>query len=256
MPVRNQNWYDLQEGRRYPLDDRGTGVSDSGDLIRDNIIVDCHIKFPADYGTYAYIAGLTVTGAIVSAIIAVAEDEAGTNARILGAVSIPKPIAVARNYLITPAMPGVAGWVAFGSGCAENFSGKYSNPKQTLILTRNARAYRQMPVTSIGKYGLPDTLADVVQIAASPPVFAEYKQITVQEKNVNAVVFSLRGEFEDADEQPLREFLGPCGSRPESGTCPKEPILTINGIKPDCAGNINLEVGDGLSTYLLKTAAD
>ena len=252
MPVRNQNWYDLQEGRRYPLDDRGTGVADSGELIRDNIIVDCHIKFPEEYGNYAYVSGITVTGTIVTVVISAAEDEVGNNSRLLCAVSVPKPITIARNYAVTPIAAGVAGWIAFGSGCAENFSGKYSTPKQTAITTRNARAYRHMPVRSLGKYGLPAALQDIVKITASAPVVAEYKDVTISGKAAKAVVLSLRGQFEDTEDQPLKEFLGPCGGRPESGTCAKAAILTVNGIKPDCAGNINIEVGDGLATYLFE----
>lgn len=252
MPVRNQNWYDLQEGRRYPLDDRGTGVDDAGELIRDNILVDCHIKFPAEYGNYPYVSGLTVTGAIVTAVISAAENEEGDNSKILCAVSVPKPITLSRNYAVTPIATGVAGWVAFGSGCAENFSGKYSTPKQTLIALRNARPYRQMPVQSLGKFGLPDALQDIININAAAPVIAEYADVEIEGKQTKAVVFSLRGQFDDTEDQPLREFLGPCGARPESGTCPKEPILTINGIKPDCAGNININVGEGLSSYLFE----
>lgn len=252
MPVRNQNWYDLQEGRRYPLDDRGTGVDDTGKLIRDNILVDCHIKFPAEYGNYPYVSGLTVTGAIVTVVISAAETEEGDNSKILCAISVPKPITLSRNYAVTPIATGVAGWVAFGSGCAENFSGKYSAPKQTLIALRNARPYRQMPVQSLGKFGLPDALQDIININAAAPVVAEYTAVEIEGKQTKAVIFSLRGQFDDTEDQPLREFLGPCGARPESGTCPKEPILTINGIKPDCSGNIDINVGEGLATYLFE----
>lgn len=250
MPVRNQNWYDTQEGRRYPLDETSTGLDDAGQPIRDNIIVDCHMKFPEDYGMYAYVSGITVTGGIVTVVISSADSPDGENARVLGAVSVPKPIVIGRNYPIQPISEGVAGWFAFGSGCAENFSGKYSTPPQALLSYRNARGYRPLPVTSLGKYGLTEALTNVVRIAADEPVTATYTEVTINNKPAKAIVLGLSGRVTDADIHPLQEFLGPCGARPESGTCPKEPILSINGIRPDCAGNINISVAGGLTTYM------
>jgi len=55
MAIRNQNWYNLQSTRRYPLDDISTGVDDAGAFIREDIIVDCHIRFPNTLGEYLYI---------------------------------------------------------------------------------------------------------------------------------------------------------------------------------------------------------
>lgn len=253
MPVRNQNWYDLQEGRRYPLDDRGTGVDNDGTLLKDNIIVDCHIRFPDSYGEYAFVSGITVTENIVSVVVSVSPDMTDPAvAQAVGALSIVKPIVIGRNYPLQNLVPGVAGWIAFGSGVTENFVGRYSTPTQTLINRRNAKPYFNMPVKSIGKYGAAETLKNIVKIAAQAPVYATYKTVEVGGKTANAIVLSLQGNLQDLAYEPLEYFLGPCGKRPESGTCPKQAILSINGIKPDCNGNIDIAFDSGLTSYLYE----
>ena len=252
MPVRNQNWYDLQAGRRYPLDDRSTGLDDAGNLINDDLIVDCHIKFPIAYGEYAFVSGLTVTANIVTAVICASSDLAGTNITPIAAISIPKPLTTNTNYPVQALVVGVAGWIVFGAGVSQNFSGRYSTPIQSLIAPRNASAYRKMPVQSLRKYELSSKLKNVVNVVAAAPLVADYTTLTIGGSDVNAVLLELRGNTASVPYEPLEYFLGPCGARPESGTCPKQPILSINGVTPDCTGNIHIDFTDGLFAYLFE----
>jgi len=252
MPVRNQNWYDLQAGRRYPLDDLSTGIDDTGAPIRDDIIVDCHIKFPAVYGNYAFVSGITVTPNIVTVIIAANSSLYASGGTIIAAISIPKPLTTNTNYPIQGLVPGVAGWLALGAGVAVDFSAKYSKPIQGLLAPRNARPFRELPVKSLSKYGLSQQLRDIVTIAAQAPVVATYTTVTIDDKISKAVILALDGAVVGIDYEPLQHFLGPCGARPESGTCPRGQILTINGAIPDCSGNINIQFTDGLDGYLFE----
>lgn len=246
MPTRNQNWYDLQATRRYPLDDRSTGIDDAGGLIRDDILVDCHIRFPDTLGQYLFIQGLTVAPQLVTVVFGVAPTLTAVETTTVAAVSLPRSTPQNVNQAITALADGVAGWVVFGPGLAEEFIGRYSTPIQTLIGQRNARPYRPLPVPSIGKLNLADALQGEVTMAANPPVTAKVENVSVDGEVVQAIVFRLEGTLADAE--PLRTFLSPCAERPESGTCPKPPIETINGIAPDCNGNINLVI-DGFSAY-------
>lgn len=250
MPVRNQNWYDLQAGRRYPLDDRSTGLDDAGEFLRDSLIVDCHLKFPEAYGNYAFISGITVTANIVTVVISASDSLVAGSSKIIAAVSVAKPLTTNTNYPLQGIVDGVAGWIAFGPGVSDNFVGRYSTPIQTLIAPRNGRPYREMPVKTLRKYGVQEKLQNIVNIAAQAPVFAEYAQVEILGKTANAIVLSLRGNTQNLDYEPLQYFLGPCGARPESDTCAKSPILAINGVTPDCNGNIEIVFDAGLSGYL------
>lgn len=250
MPVRNQNWYDLQEGRRYPLDDLSTGIDDAGEPIADNIIVDCHIRFPNTLGAYAYVSALHVSENIVTAIISAANTvNAPSTFKTIAAISLAKPIEIGVNQPIRPLVPGVAGWIAFGSGIGEPFSGKYSNPIQTLITQRCARAYRPLPIPTLGKINLATALSGVVKIIGRSPVVATYETTDVEDKQVPAIVFRLVGNL--TDENVLDNYGGPCKKRPESGTCARPGLQNINGVTPDCDGNIQI-TADGFSILPFK----
>lgn len=246
MPIRNQNWYDLQSTRRYPLDDRSTGIDDNGGLIRDSILVDCHIRYPDTLGDYVYVQGLTVSAGLVTVVFGVASSLTATDGTSIAAVTLPFPVTQNINYPVKELYPGVAGWVVLGSGISEPFTGRYSTPAQSLIAARNARAYRPLPVPSLRKLNTATGLTDVVNFTAAEPIKISRETIEVGGVEKQALVFRLDGAV--GDQTALKYFLGPCGQRPESGTCPKPAIETINGIQPDCAGNVNF-VFDGFTGY-------
>lgn len=245
MPVRNQNWYDLQEGRRYPLDDLSTGIDDAGEPIADNIIVDCHLRFPESYGSRAFISAITVSDNLVSVIISAASAaDAAAVFKPIAAVSIAKPVQLGTNQPVQPLMRGVAGWVAFGSGIGEKFQGRYSSPIQTVISPRCARPYRDLPIPTLGKINLESALSGVVKILGRTPVTATYEIVEVDTQQVPAIVFRLTGDL--VAYNPLKEYGGPCKGRPESGTCAKPGLQNINGVQPDCDGNIQISA-DGFT---------
>lgn len=245
MPVRNQNWYDLQEGRRYPLDDLSTGRDDASEPIADNILVDCHIRFPESLGTRAYVSAITVSANLVSVIISAAADEnSPAGFTPIAAISLSKPLQIGTNHAVQPLVAGVAGWVAFGSGVGENFQGRYSAPIQTVISPRCARPYRDLPIPTLGKINLATALSGVVKILGRTPVTATYEIVDVENEQVPAIVFRLTGDL--VAYNPLKEFGGPCKGRPESGTCAKPGLQNINGVQPDCLGNIEIST-DGFT---------
>lgn len=272
MPVRNQNWYNLQSTRRYPLDDASTGVDDAGDSIRDDILVDCHIRFPAAFGEFLYVQGVTVSANFVTVLFGADGNLITTTGVTVAAVSVTKPVATNVHIAITPLQPGVSGWVVFGPGIDNNFVGRYTTPAQTLINRRNARKYDSLPIPSLGKINLNSSLAGLIKITAAAPVTARYldeytlpeeqrlqkydPEEEVEEKKTNtdpvrAIVFST--ETPTAVSNPLSEFLGPCGQRPETENCPKKPIESINGIKPDCTtGNIDIVLENGLTARMFE----
>lgn len=257
MAIRNQNWYNLQATRRYPLDDKSTGDDDGGAPIRDDIIVDCHIRFPRTLGAYAYVQGITVSPTLVTLVIGAVETLDSTTTTTIAAVNLPKPVDDGVNYAIQPLQAGVSGWITFGRGVDTPFSGRYSTPRQSFIGLRNARPYTPLPVPTLGKLGLNEALAGIVNIVADTPMTATYYENytlpkydpetdTTNTQPVKAIIFSCVSPT--ADFNPYSYFLGPCGQRPESGTCPKTPIETINGVAPDCeTGNINVVVSGGLT---------
>ena len=251
MSVRNQNWYDLQSSRQYPLDDAATGADDAGALLPNNIVLDCNIKYPEQYGAFAFIQAITVSNGLVTILIGAGSNLDSASTATVAAVTVSKPIQLSKNYAIQPLVPGAAGWFVFGEGVEFNFTGRYATPRQTLIAPRNAHAYRALPLRSIKKKNVQNSLSGLVSIEAVAPLTAELKVVDINGKPQNALVFGLSAVTTDVDYNPLAYFRGTCSERPESGTCPKPPIETINGVSPDCSGNIELAVvaNSGLTLY-------
>jgi hypothetical protein len=239
MAIRNLNWYNLQATRRYPLDDTCIGETDSGENLPNDIIVDCHIRFADNLGEYAYVQAVTISPGLATVVIGVSESLAAAG-KSIAAVTIPQPAAPNVNYPITSLTDGVAGWIVFGAGVTTNFSGRFSFPSQTLLAPRCARAYKPLPIPSIKKIGLAEGLTGIVDLIAESPLTFQYDTAESNGATQHLVVFKLNKADASVAYNPFSYFLGSCGQRPESGTCPKTPISTINGIAPDCAGNIEI----------------
>lgn len=236
MGIRNLNWYNLQSTRRYPLDEFCTGEDDTGQSMLNDILVDCHLRFPKALGTYPYLQAVTVSSGLVTIIVGVSDDFQRTG-KSVAAITVPKPAEINVNIAVTPMIAGVAGWVVLGSGIdSGNFSARFSTPRQSLLTARCARGYTPLPIPEMNKQYVTQKLQGIVNFAAESPLRLDYKK----EDDRVLVVFSLDRSDASLSYNPLEFFLGSCAQRPESNTCGKTPISTINGIRPDCTGNIKI----------------
>lgn len=243
MSVRNLNWYNLQATREYPLDDRATSETDAHIALPSNMLVDAHIRFPESLGKYAYLQGFTSAPGIVTALIGVT-DNLNEEGPTVAAVQATRPVSAYVNYTVTSIVPGVAGWLTFGPGIEEMFSGRFSSPQQTLITPRCARSYKPLPIPTISKVGLGAALSGVVKIIGEAPIEAVfYSALNVDGRTAPGIVLRLSKNDASLSYNPFTYFTGTCSQRPESGTCPKTPIETINGVSPDCHGNIDIVFG-------------
>ena len=255
MSIRNQNWYNLQSTRRYPLDDRSTGDDDLGITLRDDILVDCNIRFPSTLGRYLYVQAITVSPGIVTVVLGVGSQLLSRDGVTVAAVSLVKPVTANQNYSISALVPGVVGWIALGPGIDTPFTAKFTTPQQSLILPRCGQMYNALPIQTIAKLGLRDTLNGIVNVTTTTPLTAKYeknKAFVINGEHImlrNVITFGLDQSLQTDTFNPLKDFLGPCAQRPESRTCPQVPIETINGVAPDCDGNITIEF-DGIDGRL------
>lgn len=249
MPIRNQNWYDLQATRRYPLDERSTGLDDKDVLLRDSLLVDCHVRFPSTLGDYAFVQGITVTAALVTVVVGVAETADSASGTSVAVINLPlADLAQSVHYPLRALVPGVAGWVVFGAGVEAPFTSRYSAARQSLLSPRCARPYTPLPIPTLKKTGQETSLEGLVKLTANSPVTCTLEEATVNDEVVQALVFRLAGEVSGVN--ALEYFLGPCGQRPESNTCRKPAVQTINGVSPDCDGNIAIVCPGPDLTYI------
>ena len=238
MPVRNNNWYNLQSTRRYPLDDRSTGTGDDGTRLLDDILVDCQLRWPHIAGEYAYVGGITVTNKIVTVMLLAASAPDATDGFVpLGVVSLPQPVVPYVHYPISALYPGTGGFLVFGD-VTEAFSARFSTPQQGLLAPRCAQAYHALPIPTLRKWSRNIGLAGLVKILGGPDVEVVKETMTIDGHEQEVLVVRLISPT--TIRNVLENYIGPCDLRPESRNCAKEGVETINSVAPDCNGNINI----------------
>ena len=258
MVIRNNDWYNLNSTRQYPLDDNATGDTDSTGSLPSNIIVDCHMRFPLLAGKFAYISSVNVTENLVSVTFLAAQtvsaekDSAAPHVVSefgpLAVVTVQNPVEY-RPYPLEELYPGVGGWIVFGSGIHEPYRADFTTPEQAFITPGAARWYRGLPVPSVQKEGVADTLTGLVRLKGSNTVSitAPAAGRVINGVTRRAIVIAVK---DGLGLLALSDLIGPCGQRPESRTCDALPIEYINTVDPDCDGNIDIRfIGSLVSTY-------
>lgn len=251
MAIVNLNWYNLQSLRRYPLADSCTGETDDGKSLPNDIIVDCKIQFPNDelptIIKIPFLEAVTVSPTIVTVVIGVEEYDRETSQRkkySVAAAAVVKPAEAGVHYAITPLIDGVAGWIVFGDGIETLFSGRFSSPAQTKLQERCVRGYTKLPINGVKIAGSETALTGVIRLNVDEPLKATVKKISVDHGGeptaYNAIFIGLDEQLLTDEYNPFSFFLHKCAGRPESGTCPKPGIQTINGLGPDCYGNLDI----------------
>lgn len=238
MSIRGHNWLNSQATRRYPLDDNATGTGDDGTRLKDDIISDLHLRWPSTAGQYAYIGGITVTEHVLSVVIMASDGlTAASSFTPLAAVTLRQPVDINRVYSLTPLSDGVGGFITFGD-TESPFVIRCSTPAQGLLAPKTARAYAPLPIPTMRKYQRTDGLAGLVRILGENDVEVVKDTVTIDGQEKTALVIRLRAAT--GGENPLARYIGPCGQRPESLNCPRGGIETINGVGPDCDGNLRI----------------
>ena len=256
MAIRSHSWYNKNSTRRYPLDSAATGEADTGKNLPDDILVDCHIRFPADIGDSIMLSSAYVSDKLVSLTFAVTTTKE-IDSSLISSMSWPVPVeralftpiavisvlreslVVGQQYAIEPQKGGVGGWVVFGKlieGSA--FNGNFTTSAQSLLAERCARPYKKLPVEKIGKLGVSTALQDIVSMQGLTDIEIVKDIRSIDGYTRDAFIFRLIANTDTRN--LLQEYNGPCGGRPESNTCLKPGIEKLNTVKPDCAGNINL----------------
>lgn len=250
MPTINEHWYSANNTRLYPLDDSATGLDDEGQPVPTDILVDAALRFPETYGKRAAVSTLTVTKNVVSVtIVGVLDDNSFSPLAIF---TLKQPVQQGKAYAIQSQVPGVGGWIVFGSGVKDNdYKGRFATPEQGLLLARTARPYRPLPVESVRAIDNQQALTGLVSLRASEPMEIVAEAVEIDDVLRQAIMFRLVDTAESTTSTAatntqqvsvFSKFAGPCGGRPESYTCPDPtPIEFINSIYPDCNGRITLD---------------
>lgn len=247
MSLQDTNWYGLNGARLYPLDDAATGKDDTGNTLPDDILVDAAIRFPSSAGNYACLAAVTVTKTLVTVVLQAATGILRPTSALaapaspvytpLATISLPQPVTPYISYALTPILANSGGWLVFGPGVNTPYQGKFSTLAQGAFLPRCASFYASPVVTGIGRKFCADPITGLARINAGNDLYVKIEKRAIGNSVIDAVVIGLNP---NTSRDVFQYYSGPCGKRPESGTCTPPGITQINTTVPDYKGNINI----------------
>lgn len=241
-----QSWFDANQERPYPLSDAATRDDDDGKFLPNNIIADLSLWYPVALGDFAFVSGVFNGPKLTSIVISVAQDQYAAPAEYVPIASISAANAKSESvYNLTPMADGVSGTIVFGNGIrpASAESYKFSSPSQSLLLAKTSRSYSPPGVISMRRAGGSVGLKGQVKLVGLGDLEIVGERLLVDDVPVLAAVLNLRS---DTSTNLLNSYAGPCGGRPESGTCNLPGIEFINSVSPDCNGNINITFKGGV----------
>lgn len=252
MGIRNNHWYNLNEQRNYPIDDTASCMSDTEQRLPSTIIQDIRIRWPIQYGKYAFVSAVSATPHIVTVMIEVATtlDNLARDSTLIAGITIPRAELLPGQALTLQAFRNyVGGFISFGNFADLDFSGAFSTPLQSLLTARAARYVRTPPIPSIGVENAATALRGVVNFTGVAPMqLVKEARIINGVEYENVIVFKLAQPTLEFDQETttvdsvFSEFAGDCGKRVGARSCDDpQPIESINGVRPDCDGVLTIE---------------
>ncbi len=256
-------WQNRNENRDFPLNDRATRLAVSGVKLPNDILADAHFALPRSAGKFVFVSSVGISEHLVSlTLLATADDPIGGGVPSsfvpMGVMTLQKPVIPYRGYPISPLYPGFGGWLAFGNGAGEtnSLSLQFDDPKATVMAAKAVHAYNDLPVKSLGSTENSLELTGLIHMQGQAGLVKVYKairEIDGVDREVLAIGLDIEGAADPVE--LLLRYTGQCG-RPEQRTCPTgKALLTINGVEPDCNGNIRIRVA-GLDAVITGITAE
>lgn len=252
MATLNVEWLNKNEGRAYPVHDRATRKDIDGKELPNDIIVDANIWLPQSLGRYVMISSIGCSTSLFSITFLACFDSPFCNVesvtfKPVAVLTITKPVTRFKTYALTPMIEGVSGWITLGKG-AENYSSlfmSFTESKQSVLLDKCVKSYPALPVKDFGKADISPPLQGVIKLHGTPGVvrtFSEEHWVDGYYRKIAMVGLDPAGDKVTA----LTQYTGPCGHRPSAGNCNSTPITSINGVRPDCNGNIDIDFSQAM----------
>lgn len=237
--IYNLDWYASNESVKYPLDSKASCIPTGYEYVPQEllgVITDISFNIPYNLEGKPYLASLTITEDLLSLVIC-----AGSTP-LFAFSSTHRSLYTSRYYTLTSFSTGCSGVIVFGeSAKTHRCSYKFASDEQSRFLPSVYHRYMDYPVVSIGRKDGASFYQKDVFFNGEGDVKVEAESVVINGDSVDALVFSL-----NKPEETLQKYIGSCDCRPESGTCPRGSIESINTVTPDEYGNIVIE-SDGIN---------
>ncbi len=217
------SFYDDNELIAFPL------VGDDDNRIPSDLIVDCIVHAPASLGTDLILRSLSVTGMLVSCVLAIDDTDAAYITLQLENLQTHQPLP------LTPIVMGVSGFIAFGEGVTRQLlrlDGTYNFLPASLISYEYDITNPTVEVGGNEFFGLVD-----LDVGPGLSITAQMMNVKLENDDIVEVTAAVIAITDPAlYDDPIPQCL-----RPAEGNPRVPPITDINGVQPSCDGDITLE---------------
>jgi len=243
MKVVSRDFLNDNEYRSYPVDERATfePYANTDVSAVNSLLSDIKLILPGSIAACAFIASIKVTNALVTLTIMGSqthpfspntplatltnEQYSTLGAFVLATVQVRRNSSLPGSIVeIQSDVPGVGGWVVFGSGILNSGSWSFSGPQASMISDQCVTRYDYGGVTSIGRLNFNTTVDGQVQLVGQNGV-----EVVPDNEGVAIQFSGTKNEIR----QSLKSYIGKCGGRLESDTCAFKAIKSINGLMPN-----------------------
>lgn len=239
MPAKTGfGFYEKNAQRHYPLDAQAAAVADKNLDFPTEFVVDVSLRYAWPNRYRASISSFANTETGVSVTFS-AVDPARSP---LASLTLPKPVVPYRNYALNSEGGDAVGWVTFGPGVVEGPYGhwRFATLEDGLLSARCARPTPNIGLDQLLAYGRTQGLTGLIELVSRSDGLLKLEQTTLNigGANRNALVIGL--DEQRGGRELFERLLGPCDGTPESGTCVRPDIRSINSVRPDCNGEIRI----------------
>jgi hypothetical protein len=217
-------WYNENEGRKFPLAELATCASDTHEQLPNDVLADMGLLLPPAYED-AYVGSLCVTDTLVS--LGIQTDSTG----LLVGTWNRNDLVAYTAYPLTGLVDDVSGWIVFGNHLLRGRNiYRFSSATQSRISERAIRRVHPIPVKHFQLFeGRTDLYADrVVRFVGRGGIIVE-----AHESDPQTVVVRLSPDL-------WTQYLGPCNEVADDEACDVPPLRGFNGVCPDENGRITL----------------
>lgn len=228
------DWFATNETVKYPIDSLATFIPTGYTELPaglTGVITDISFAIPCTLTGVPYLSALSITDDLLTLIICIQR-------RPIFAFSITqRSLYVNRYYNLTSFVEGCSGVVVFGSSAkTHRCAYRFASEAESGFLPSVYHRYSIFPVTSIGRIGNATACTGDVVFRGVGDVLVATDTISVGGQRTKALLFGLN---KDEDVNVLIKYIGLCDGRPESETCRRTSIMSINSLAPK-DGNINI----------------
>lgn len=227
------SWYARNRARSFPLRGDATAVANNGDMLPETVIADLSLRFTGDLTDVAYLRSVEITSRTVSLTIAVGGTTIATASAAIRDIgrwpSVPLKTKAkdAEGYVVFGDANSLGSW-SFSSSAQSGLSWRAASPQS--VAKSDPR---------LSRFGFTKLSGPNVNLLGTSDISVVNETLLLDGVEREAVVIKLS---DDAENDPLKDYVGSCGKRPETETCGEpDPILALSGVQPDCCGRIFLE---------------